>query len=464
MVRLLTLRAMIIPETLPEFLAWISKEGKQQEGKTVSDNFQTEMKKSLSQFSESDTNLISRVYQGVISIIPNSIKQPQLLDSVVWLLGSDKGLWKSFYSRQVISEIDNDLRSMRYYGQGKQGVYFKLAEHKEWQKIFNEIEVCWRYRSGSLPQYQPLAELFSRLKNYQLSALFHHISSGVVPKKVFYKLTSRGSSTKVYKVPVKRHIDFYEYLWIATITIGGIKLKAIVVFGLVLSGLILGGGLRNFVLKSDAEKAVNKIANSFTEEYKEIDNSIKPKQVKVQLISNLEEYPEVGRANSWKCDIAKEILQKDAKSVDKLDCSIFKQPISKEIEFQALQEFETSKTELNKILDEILVKYSPSPSANTQELKDKERKEQQAEIIKVIKNTLIKDTSKKAKSLDICVFDNDCQSDKQFQEALAFRQSWIDSIYSYQQRNGIAPNGVLEKNTATKLKEEVKKEVDITEP
>ena len=32
---------------------------------------------------------------------------------------------------------------MRYYGRGKQGVDFKLAEDKQWQKIFSEIEVFW---------------------------------------------------------------------------------------------------------------------------------------------------------------------------------------------------------------------------------------------------------------------------------------------------------------------------------
>ena len=96
MVRLLTLKAMIIPETLPEFLVWINKEGKQQESKEVSNTFQAEMKKSLNQFSESETNLTHRVYQGVTSIIPELIKQPQLLDPVVWLLSSDKGLWGIF--------------------------------------------------------------------------------------------------------------------------------------------------------------------------------------------------------------------------------------------------------------------------------------------------------------------------------------------------------------------------------
>ena len=276
MVRLLTLKAMLLPETLPEFLVWISKEGKQQESKEVSNIFQSEMKKSLNQFSESETNLISRVCQGVISIIPELIGKPQLLDSVVWLLSSDKGLWGYFYSRQIKNAIDNDLRSMRYYGRGKQGVDFKLAEDKQWPTIFSEIEVFWRSRSRMQPQYQPLAELFSRLENYQLSALFHHISSGVVPKEVFYKLISRGFSTQVYGIRVKREIGSLESLYLKTVEIGGqivpVYLVAILmVFTIPVS--FFGG---KFISKSEAkepskpeinqtQKSIENLTNFFIE-------------------------------------------------------------------------------------------------------------------------------------------------------------------------------------------------------
>jgi hypothetical protein len=82
MVRLLTLRAMVIPETLPEFLIWISKGEKQEECQAVSDTFQAEIKKSLNKITGQATNLIERVYLGTRLIIPQLVKQLQLLDSV----------------------------------------------------------------------------------------------------------------------------------------------------------------------------------------------------------------------------------------------------------------------------------------------------------------------------------------------------------------------------------------------
>ena len=65
MVRLLTLRAILLPETLPEYLTWIGKEGKQQENKEISRTFQVEVRKSLNQVSGQGTNLISRVMSPI---------------------------------------------------------------------------------------------------------------------------------------------------------------------------------------------------------------------------------------------------------------------------------------------------------------------------------------------------------------------------------------------------------------
>lgn len=66
MVRLLTLRAMIIPETLPEYLNWISKEGKQQEGKKISEIFQKEIKKYIDTYwLELGTNISNRFWVTV---------------------------------------------------------------------------------------------------------------------------------------------------------------------------------------------------------------------------------------------------------------------------------------------------------------------------------------------------------------------------------------------------------------
>ena len=287
MVRLLTLRATVIPETLPEFLAWIGKEGKQQESKQVSDTFQAEIKKSLRQVSGQGMNLINRVCRGVRLIIPRLIKQPKLLDSVVWLLSSDKGLWGYFYSRQVKSEIDNDLRSMRYYGRGKQGVNFKLAGYKEWQKIFNEIQVYWQYRSGSQAQYQPLAELFSRLRNYQLAALFYYICSGVVPKEVFYKLTRRGFHIQVYGIRAKREIGSLESLYLKTVEIGGLIMPVYLVaflMAVTIPASFFGG---NYITGLIAARASSP-DNEKTPENNSLQSQIKSLQTKIKKLEEKE--------------------------------------------------------------------------------------------------------------------------------------------------------------------------------
>ena len=475
MVRLLTLRAMVIPETLPEFLAWIGKEGKQQESKQVSDTFQAEIKKSFSQVSGQGTNLISRVYQGVVSIIPRLIKQPQLLDSVVWLLSSDKGLWGYFYSRQVISEIDNDLSLMRSHIRGKQNLDFKLVEDKEWQKILNEIQVYWRSRSGSQPQYQPLAELFSQLGNYQLSALFHHISSGVVPKEVFYKLTRRGFRTQVYGVTVKRHIDFYEYLWITTVTIGGVELKAIVVFFILLSGFLMGGVSSKLFLKSTSEKSINQIAEKFTNAYKssEFNTGVELKKVKDEIIRLFQDDTEITSVKDFKCVVA-----------DNLDLIEESCPISQKIIAKAKKDFSTSKKGLNKIEADIKSNLETSYGEKIKKLDDRiaelKQETQKDKEIKKVENerdniiTKKDDEIKKIKEairkniivnnsppldLQYCVFLDECDSSKQEE----YKANWIKTIYSYQQNKTLKPDGILGDDTANQLKEEVMKDLDIPE-
>lgn len=421
MVRLLTLKAMLLPETLPEFLVWISKEGKQQESKEVSNTFQAEMKKSLNQFSESETNLISRVCQGVRSIIPELVKQPQLLDSIVWLLSSDKGLWGYFYSRQIKNAIDNDLRSMRYYGRGKQGVDFKLAEDKQWQKIFSEIEVFWRSRSRMQPQYQPLAELFSRLNNYQLSALFHHISSGIVPKEVFYKFTSRGFYTQVYKINVKREIGSLESLYLKTVEIGGqiVPVYLVAILMAVMLGLGFTGG------RVTADKPDNK--------------------------TNTED---VSQNNTFKQEVEKETEGQVSKELDANSDTTQSAELNstakakKQINVPAvtMQEAKKQFGQTNQALKNIVSEVSKERNLKKEETPEEKNKIVIESLIKVI------DKDK------IINLDTPKYTDKKL--IIEDREAWVKAIYIYQKNNDglknqadgiISPNG----NTEKRLKEDL---------
>ena len=216
MVRLLTLRAMVVPDTLPEFLAWMGKSKK--DSYVVSEGFQTEVRKVISKA----PNLQNKVYEGVKLIIPRLMSQPELLESVVWLLNQN-GVWRLQYERQFKNELDSDLTSISRSARQKKGdTTLHLMDDQEWGKLFDELKIRWQSRPfPGQPKYQPLAQLFERLEDYKLAAFFYHVCSGVVPEEVFYKLTSQGMYYSVYGIRVERKIGIIEFLWLASLEIGG---------------------------------------------------------------------------------------------------------------------------------------------------------------------------------------------------------------------------------------------------
>ena len=509
MVRLLTLRAMLLPETLPEYLSWISKPGKQQESKEISNTFQVEIKKSLRQVSGQDKKIISRVNQGVRLIIPRLIEKPQLLDSVVWLLSSTKGIWKD-YSPQLQQDIDNDLKLMARYRK-KQDLFFKLMNDNEWKELSNELQNALRSRFYTDSKYQLLAELFSQLGNYKLSALFYHVCSGVVPKEVFYEIKDRGFYTKIYGIEVERHIDFYEYLWITRVIIGGVKLKAIVVFFILLSGFLMGGVSSKLFLISDSEKSINQITEEFTDAYKSsgFNLNVEPKKVKNEIISLFKDNPQkinlltddTQKTNNLRCVVA------DNLSLIEESC-----PISQRIIAQAEERFSTSKSKLQQIEEEIQLELKNMYDAQIEEI-DKKIKEDLQSYLANINNNLTHldiinknpiedgDINKAIETLQQKKLNDEANKIKTLQESKneiigkknnqiedmiiekikksitvigdlnlqycvvsscelnenTYIQDWIKAIYSYQKKNKLKPDGILGDKTAKQLKEEVEK-------
>lgn len=257
MVRLLTLRAMLIPQTLPDFLAWIQKRGKQEDHYQVSEIFQSEIKNSLSVIPGNAPNFTVTVSQGVKLIIPRLIEQPELLEGVVWLLSSPGGLWQQIYSQQVTGDIDHDFSLMN--PKVKQpNLKNKIIDDEHWISLSSELQIYWQ--GGSyLPQekYQPLAHLFAELENPKIAAFFYHVAYGEVPKNIFRKISNRGRlHSNVYGVTIKRKVPLTEILGVliqeffaVTIPIGEIDMPLWVALLILLIftssgfgvGLIVGG-------------------------------------------------------------------------------------------------------------------------------------------------------------------------------------------------------------------------------
>jgi hypothetical protein len=85
MVRLLTLRAIVIPETLVDYLAWLEKGSKQNENSTISAEFQSQIRNSLSQISATAPNLEVKIIEGIRILLPQLLTQKVSVDIVYQL-------------------------------------------------------------------------------------------------------------------------------------------------------------------------------------------------------------------------------------------------------------------------------------------------------------------------------------------------------------------------------------------
>lgn len=258
MVRLLTLRAMVIPSTLPEFLDWMQQRGKLEDHYQVSEVFQSEVSNFFTQNSGQPSYILSKVNQGVVSIVPRIIDQPELLNPTVWLLNSPSGIWRTLYYQFVHKDIKNELTLMNPRVANPQNITrtqnhpSNITEDDRWKTLFHELIVYWQ--NPSYPpddKYLPLAELFSGLDEAELAAFFYQVSLGCVPKKEFSQLNHQGWNYNVfvYGLRVKKQVGVAEFLLVSLIEIGGKNVPlALVIILLILTfmgGFWSGGALNS---------------------------------------------------------------------------------------------------------------------------------------------------------------------------------------------------------------------------
>lgn len=258
MVRLLTLRAMVIPSTLPEFLDWMQQRGKQEDHYQVSEVFQSEVNNFFTQMAGLPSYTLSRINQGVMLIIPRIIQHPELLNPTVWLLSAPSGIWRKFYYQFVSQNIKNELTLMNPQvanpknATRTQNPQPSITDDPQWKKLFHELRVYWQ--NPSYPhdeKYLPLAELFGWLDEAEMAAFFYQVSLGCVPKKIFSQLNRRSWNSDVFAcgLRVNKKVTIAEILFVSLIEIGGKNVPlALVVILLILTfigGFWSGGGLNS---------------------------------------------------------------------------------------------------------------------------------------------------------------------------------------------------------------------------
>ncbi len=257
MVRILTLRAMVIPSTLPEFLDWMQQRGKQENHYQVSEVFQSEITNFFTQNSGQLSYILSKVNQGVVLIVPRIIQHPELLNPTVWLLNSPSGIWRKLY--QFVSQnIKNELTLMNprvanpKNATRTENPQPSITDDPQWKQLFHELKVYWENHTYPPDdKYLPLAELLSQLEETEIAAFFYQVSLGCVPKKEFSQLNHQGwnSNVFVYGLRVKKQVGVAEFLFVSIIKIGLKKMPiALVVILLILTfmgGFWSGGALNS---------------------------------------------------------------------------------------------------------------------------------------------------------------------------------------------------------------------------
>ncbi|NEQ73728.1 MAG: hypothetical protein F6K23_12125 [Okeania sp. SIO2C9] len=245
MVRLLTLRAIFIPETLPEYLNWLNITGdgkKEDEKQKISLKLQSQLKN----YQKSLDSLISAgMNYAFYQILGGKISVP----AFCWLLKTKGSLWSMYSSiikqqvRHDLEYIENNLLNISI----DQEIEQLISGNTIWKKLISHL----KYRRYRCNYYQPFAELFSQLPDYELAAYFHQLSNGKVPKLIFTSAFPRLKSIyqiRIFGLNVRQELTVSDRI---TISIKKYGVPVAVTFLLLLSH-----GL-SFVLGYQASKLNN---------------------------------------------------------------------------------------------------------------------------------------------------------------------------------------------------------------
>ncbi|BAG03892.1 hypothetical protein [Microcystis aeruginosa] len=206
-VRLLTLQAIICPEKLPDFVAWIMNKDK--DSYPISQSFQGEIVNAINPQGDYPLapTIFSKITQGIDRLILNVIEQPELIDATAKLLSDKKGLWGRIYKDDTSKKLKKSLKERK-------------LDDAPWQEIKDDLSKVWDslfYPSEKTQKYIHLAHLFDKLEEkvpsdqgYSLTVFFYHLAQEKIPSDVYKRHKLKGDEVYNFDIKVKRDIPWYE--------------------------------------------------------------------------------------------------------------------------------------------------------------------------------------------------------------------------------------------------------------
>ena len=198
MARLLTLRAMVIPDSLPHLLRWIDLKQNKSYKETFLE-FQSELYHQVEpllqqpeeahQVGTSDhapTKLDNKLADGLIVVLDQMMQNNCQPETVVELLQGENSAWKNCF-QSLTENITQDFAHIaKITEQDRARIQHKIDS----QQLVNELRcnpVIWErlLAKYKLDYYLPLATFFQELEKWDLASFFYQISQGKVPDKTF---------------------------------------------------------------------------------------------------------------------------------------------------------------------------------------------------------------------------------------------------------------------------------------
>lgn len=214
MVKLIILRAIIIPSTLPQCFEWIQAKDKKSDVRTTAKEFERVISSKINALNlDLKAKLLICIDDGSSAFITKVAEGKISSDAAREFLLDKQGLWGK-EAQNFIEKLHSDLKKMSIYIKNKDDSVFELNS-LAWKAFRNQISQFWTRNAQFDDRYLQLVRTFEDIQPLSLSMIFHHMSGKKIPCDLARKSQKfpRGySKIELYGIPVKRELNFIETL------------------------------------------------------------------------------------------------------------------------------------------------------------------------------------------------------------------------------------------------------------
>ncbi|MBE9221054.1 hypothetical protein IQ222_20275, partial [Dolichospermum flos-aquae LEGE 04289] len=122
--------------------------------------------------------------KGIKYLLLDLLNQKIFVDSLCWLLTTNGSAWV-YARKKFITDVKYDLQLICDYGLLNKKLF--KCRKQIWATLISNWRSIQKETHKS-EEYQPLAELLARLKEYELAAYFYQVSQGNVNNDLFYNM------------------------------------------------------------------------------------------------------------------------------------------------------------------------------------------------------------------------------------------------------------------------------------